>query len=109
MDLPSVIELAPCKYKRVYFFFGVQKKLITNLQTIYNTNPKNPVVKLRFVILSSDSADRGRSIIRVTRLLIIFKRNYSVILITLNFILFNHFQSKCALAGHRPLMTSVYE
>jgi hypothetical protein len=27
--LPSVIELAPCKYKRVYFYFGVQKKLIT--------------------------------------------------------------------------------
>jgi hypothetical protein len=29
LDLPSVIELAPCKYKRVYFYFGVQKKLIT--------------------------------------------------------------------------------
>jgi hypothetical protein len=28
LDLPSVIELAPCKYKRVYFYFGVQKKLI---------------------------------------------------------------------------------
>ena len=27
-DLPSVIELTPCKYKRVYFYFGVQKKLI---------------------------------------------------------------------------------
>ena len=26
--LPSVIELAPCKYKRVYFYFDVQKKLI---------------------------------------------------------------------------------
>ena len=25
----GVIELAPCKYKRVYFYFGVQKKLIT--------------------------------------------------------------------------------
>jgi hypothetical protein len=24
LDLPSVIELAPCKYKRVYFYFGVQ-------------------------------------------------------------------------------------
>ena len=35
LDLPSVIELAPCKYKRVYFYFDVQKKLITNLQTIY--------------------------------------------------------------------------
>jgi len=23
------IELAPCKYKGVYFYFGVQKKLIT--------------------------------------------------------------------------------
>jgi hypothetical protein len=22
LDLPSVIELAPCKYKRVYFYFG---------------------------------------------------------------------------------------
>jgi hypothetical protein len=29
MDLPSVIELAPGKYKRVYFYLGVQKKLIT--------------------------------------------------------------------------------
>jgi hypothetical protein len=29
LDLPSVIELAPCKYKKVYFYFGVQKKLIT--------------------------------------------------------------------------------
>jgi hypothetical protein len=29
LDLPSVIELAPCKYKMVYFYFGVQKKLIT--------------------------------------------------------------------------------
>ena len=29
LDLPSVVELAPCKYKRVYFYFGVQKKLIT--------------------------------------------------------------------------------
>jgi hypothetical protein len=28
LDLPSVIELTPCKYKRVYFYFGVQKKLI---------------------------------------------------------------------------------
>jgi hypothetical protein len=28
LDLPSVIELIPCKYKRVYFYFGVQKKLI---------------------------------------------------------------------------------
>jgi hypothetical protein len=28
LDLPSVIELAPCKYKRVYFYFGFQKKLI---------------------------------------------------------------------------------
>ena len=28
LDLPSVIGLAPCKYKRVYFYFGVQKKLI---------------------------------------------------------------------------------
>ena len=30
LDLPAVIELAPCtcKYKRVYFYFGVQKKLI---------------------------------------------------------------------------------
>ena len=28
LDLPSVIELAPCKYKRVYFYFSVQKKLI---------------------------------------------------------------------------------
>jgi hypothetical protein len=28
LDLPSVIESAPCKYKRVYFYFGVQKKLI---------------------------------------------------------------------------------
>jgi hypothetical protein len=35
LDLPSVIELATCKFKRVYFYFGVQKKLITNLQTIY--------------------------------------------------------------------------
>jgi hypothetical protein len=24
-----IIELAPCKYKRVNFYFGVQKKLIT--------------------------------------------------------------------------------
>jgi hypothetical protein len=24
-----LIELAPCKYIRVYFYFGVQKKLIT--------------------------------------------------------------------------------
>jgi hypothetical protein len=30
LDLPSVIEFAPCKYKRVYFYFGVQKKLITD-------------------------------------------------------------------------------
>ena len=22
LDLPSVIELAPCKYKKVYFYFG---------------------------------------------------------------------------------------
>ena len=29
-------------------------------------NPNNPVVILRFAILTSDSADRGRSIIRVT-------------------------------------------
>ena len=28
LDLPSVIKLAPCKYKRVCFYFGVQKKLI---------------------------------------------------------------------------------
>ena len=28
LDFPSVIKLAPCKYKRVYFYFGVQKKLI---------------------------------------------------------------------------------
>ena len=28
LDLPSIIELTPCKYKRVYFYFGVQKKLI---------------------------------------------------------------------------------
>jgi hypothetical protein len=28
LDLPSVIELAPWKYKMVYFYFGVQKKLI---------------------------------------------------------------------------------
>jgi hypothetical protein len=27
LDVPSVIELAPCKYKRVYFYFGVQKKI----------------------------------------------------------------------------------
>jgi hypothetical protein len=27
LEFPSVIELAPCKYKRIYF--GVQKKLIT--------------------------------------------------------------------------------
>jgi hypothetical protein len=25
-DLPSVIEIAPWKYKMVYFYFGVQKK-----------------------------------------------------------------------------------
>ena len=29
LDLPSVIELAPCKYKRVYFYFGVQEELKT--------------------------------------------------------------------------------
>jgi hypothetical protein len=29
VDLPSVFELAPCKYKRVYFYFDVQKNLIT--------------------------------------------------------------------------------
>ena len=28
LDLPSVLELTPCKYKRVYFYFGVQKKLL---------------------------------------------------------------------------------
>ena len=27
LDLPSVIELTPCKYKRVYFYFGVQTDL----------------------------------------------------------------------------------
>ena len=31
-----------------------------------SSNPNNPVVILRFTILSSDSADRGRSIIRVS-------------------------------------------
>jgi hypothetical protein len=35
LDLPSVIELTPCKYKRVYFYFGVQKKLIFIYLFIY--------------------------------------------------------------------------
>ena len=41
---------------------------ITNI-LYYYSNPNNPVVILRFAI-SSDSADRGRSIIRVTTILV---------------------------------------
>ena len=33
----------------------------------HSCNPNNPVVILRFAILTSDSADRGRSIIRVIK------------------------------------------
>ena len=49
--------------------FG-QSCLVSLLSTWMNIchprNPNNPVVILRFAILSSDSADRGRSNIRVT-------------------------------------------
>jgi hypothetical protein len=34
LDLPSVIELAPCKYKRVYFYFGTTKCIIFELKII---------------------------------------------------------------------------
>jgi hypothetical protein len=82
LDLPSVIELTPCKYKRVYFYFGVQKKF-NNLLNIKQTSRLDKYILLflffafqslqDFIVQSRSQQGAVITVIYITKNILIHK------------------------------------